>query len=292
MTAHDLRDIYSSGSLWERILAAFLSAPIFLVSALALMVIASTVYAVVLRRCAGASQALDVRILGGSVFFGVFLATLATGRADMNHLLYLTPLFMYLVPSVLDIKHHSVRFLYPARPLIACILLVSFAGFGLITVLKAAAPATKTKTRRGVVRLAYPDEVLAYVEKNGNEGQQMYVHPYQALYSFLCGTVNPTHINFLQPGMSTADQYEATVDDLAANRTPVVLFDPNFADKISATWPSTPAEALAKDPVADYLLRHYSVCQFLNSNPRREWSFYYMVRNDLACPAVRSGPDK
>jgi hypothetical protein len=210
----------------------------------------------------------------------------------MNHILYLAPLFMYLVPSVLDIKHDCMRFLYAARPLIACILLVSFAGFGLITVLKASAPATKTRTRRGVVRLAYPDEVLAYVEKNGNEGQQMYVHPYQALYSFLSGTVNPTHVNFLQPGMSTAEQYEATVDDLAADRPPVVLFDPNFVDKTSTTWPSTPAEALAKDPVADYLLQHYRVCRFLNSNPRREWSFYYMVRNDLACPAIRSGTGK
>jgi hypothetical protein len=241
----------------------------------------------VLRYKTVPSKALNVRVLGGSVFFGVFLATLATGRADMNHLLYLTPLFMYLVPSVLDIDHPSVRFLYKARPLVACLLLLSLLSFGLITVLDALSHSTRTETRRGMVRFAYPDEVLPYVQDNVAEGQHLYVYPYQALYSYMTGTTNPTRFEFLFPGMNTPSQYESAIGDLEADRTPVVLLDVNFAtDKVPDTWPSTPAEALAVDPVTDYILQHYRTCQVLNSNPQRLWSFYYMVRKGMHCPTT------
>jgi hypothetical protein len=295
MSAQDIRDLYATTSWALRALVLTFSAPMFLISALALLVFASTFYAVAIRRSAAPSRALEVRVLGGCIFAGVFLSTLATGRADLNHLIYLTPLFMYLVPSVLDIDHHGSPLFRETRPVIACLLLFSFVGFGMVTLLKAVAPAAKTETRRGMVRLAYPDEVLAYVQHNVTAGQHLYVHPYQASYSFMTATVNPTRMNFLQPGMNTADQYEMTIADLAADRPPFVLFDPNLADKISSVWPSTPAEDLAKDPVADYILQHYRTCRFLNSNPPQLWSFYYMVRKDLSCPENRgasSEPDR
>jgi 4-amino-4-deoxy-L-arabinose transferase-like glycosyltransferase len=286
----ELREMYTSGAWSARLLVIILTSPTFLIPALTLLILAFTLYSIVLRCNTDPSKALDLRVLGGCVLFGIFLSTLATGRADFNHLLYLTPLFMYLVPSIFDLRHRSMSFLYSARPFIACLLLVSFSGFSLITILKALAPSTKFETRRGTVKLGYPDEVLRYVQDNVPEGQHLYVHPYQALYSFMSGTVNPTRYDFLQPGMVTPDQYQSAIHDLALDQTPVVLLDPDFSNKIRTTWPSTPAETLAADPVTDYILQHYHACRFLNSNPPRLWSFYYMVRKDLPCPLDHLSP--
>jgi len=280
----NLGDLYLTGSLGGRLLVAFFSAPMLLISVLSLMVLASTVYAMPQRYKSAPSAALDLQVLGGSVFFGAFLAFLATGRRDTHRLFYLAPLFVYLVPSILNINQPRLKTLYRARPLVACLLLFSFAGFGMIPILNALRHTARTETRRGTVRFGYRDEVVPYVERHVAEGQPLYVHPYQPMYNFLTGTANPTRFDFLQPGMATAEQYESAIRDL--DRTQFVLLDTTFAaDKIPETWPSTPDRAIASDPLADYIVRHYRACRFLNLNPPQIWSFYFMVRNDMQCPA-------
>ncbi len=276
--------LLGTGSWGVQAMILALLAPTLLVSAFALLVIAATFYAIALRWSGARSPAVDARVLGGCIFLGILLSILATSHADLNHILYMTPLYLYLVPSILEIHYKGVRLFRQARPVVAALLLVLFAGFGLITVLKAAKPTAKTQTRRGTVRLAYPDEVLPYVQKYVPQGQHLYVHPYQAFYTYMTATINPTRILFLQPGLNPPSQYEATLADLAADRTPFVLLNTNFADNIPAVWPSTPAEALASDPVEDYILKHYRTCRVLNSAPQQTWRFYFMVRADLACP--------
>lgn len=286
LTTGNLREFFASGPWLERIFVIFFSCPMFLISVLALLIVAATLYSIVLRCKTDSCRALDVRVLGGCIYLGVFLSTLATGRPDMTHLVYLTPLFMYLVPSVLDIRHHSTQSLYALRPVIACLLLLSFGGFGAATLLRARAPAAKAETRRGTVRFESEDEIIRYVQNNVAPGQHLYVHPYQPFYSYMIGTVNPTRYDLLQPGMASADQYQSAIHDLAADQTPVVLLDTHFADKVSDIWPATPLSALASDPVTDYILRHYRTCQILNSSPPSLWSFNYMVRKDMRCPAT------
>jgi hypothetical protein len=287
MSGEDLRGLYSSATVGTRIFILGFSAPMILIPVLAVLVIASTVRVVAVGWSGTRSPALDAGALGGCIFVGLFLSTMATGRADLNHLTYLTPLFLYLVPSTVAIRYRGEQLFGRARPIAAGLLLISFMGFGLITILKATAATATVATRRGTVRPAYPDEVLAFVQKNVPERGHLYVHPYQPLYSFMTATVNPTRMIFLQPGLNTADQYEATIRDLEADGTPYVLFNTDFADKISAVWPSTPAEAAAYDPVADYILEHYRMCRVLNPNPQQMWRFYFMVRMDGSCPAQR-----
>ncbi len=284
MSSFDAREIYTTGPWILRILMVVFSSPMYLIALLPLLIIASTIYAIVLLRRAEASQALTVRVLGGCVFFGLFLAGIATGRSDMNRLLYLSPLFIYLVPTVFDAKSRGLSFLYKARPVFACLLLISFMSFGMITILKARAPKEKTETRRGTVRFAGNDEILEYVGKSDPLGQHLYLHPYQPFYSYMTGMVNPTRYDFLQPGMASNDQYESVIRDLEGDRTPVVMIDTDFADKASYIWPATPLQSLTGDPVSDYIAQHYRGCRHLNTNPKRAWSFYYMVRNDLQCP--------
>jgi hypothetical protein len=280
----DLRAMYTVGPWIERIFTILFTAPIFLIPAFAVMVCAVTLYAVLLRHKTGPSQALDVRVLGGCIFIGVFLSTLV-GRTDLPHLQFLSPLFLYLVPTLLDFRHPSVKSLYKARPVVAGVLLFSFSGFGIAELLKAGIPTAKLVTRRGTVRFISPDEVIPFVQDHTVPGQHLYIHPYQPFYSYMTGTVNPTHFEALQPGMATAEQYQTTIDDLAADQTPVVLLDTAFADNIAQYWFSTPLAAVVHDPVGDYILRHYRTCQVLNSSRQAVGRFYYMVRADLPCPA-------
>jgi intracellular septation protein A len=280
----NLREMYTSGPWGERIFLILFTAPLFLIPALALLVVAVTLYSIALRYKTGPSKALDARVLGGCIFSGIFLSTLS-GRTDTAHLQFLMPLFMYLVPSVLDLKHPSTESLYRARPVVAGVLLLSFTGYCIPQLLKAMGHTATMETRRGTVRFISADEVIPFVQDHVSPGQHLYIHPYQPFYSYLTGTVNPTRFDFLSPGMATADQYQSTIHDLAADQTPVVLLDTAFADNISLFWPSTPLRALANDPVADYILKHYRTCQVLNSSREVIGRFYFMVRADLPCPA-------
>jgi hypothetical protein len=285
ITPEDLTDLFSSSSPGVRAFIVLFGAPALIISALALLVVGATFAAIVARGKRGPSPARDTTVLGGCIFSGVFLSVLATRRADLNHILYLAPLFLYLVPSIFELGPRGVRLFGNIRPVIAAVLAIAFAGFGFISLSKAASAKTIMPTARGEVRVAAPDEVLAYLRSNIPEGAHLYLHPYQTLYSFLSGTINSTHMVYLQPGMNTAAQYGEVLADLTADQTPYVLLNPDFGDKIATTWPSTPAEALAQDPVEAYILRHYRTCRVLNAAPEHNWRFYLMVREDLRCPA-------
>ena len=257
------------------------ASPLFLVSALAVMAAMNTAYWLTHYYRAGA-ETPDLRVLGGCIFLGIWLSTLATSRADFSHILYITPLFAYLLPSFLDIPDRRLHTLYSARPVIAGILLVSFVGFGLSTILKAVGPTRKLKTRRGEIRAAYDDQVIPYVQGHIAEGEYMFVHPYQPLYSFLTGSTPSSRFDGIQS--AAPDTVRIITEDLSKNPTPVVLLDRTFAEKVPVAWPSIPLAALAYDPVGDYIVRHYHSCKVLNLNPPQIWIFDYMVRNDLACP--------
>jgi hypothetical protein len=261
-------------------LVVLFGAPMFLVSALAFMVVLSSAYWLIrYRRAEGGA---DLRVLGGCTFFGIWLSTLATSRADFSHILYIAPLFAYLLPSLLDIDDRRVGSLYALRPVIAGVLLLSFAGFGCATILKAAGPATRLQTRRGEIRAVYDDQVIPYVEARLAEGQPMLVYPYQPLYSFLAGTLPASRFDgILRPAPELLGMM---VEDLSRNPTAVVLLDRTFTEKAPVIWPSIPLGALASDPIGDYIVKHYHSCKVLNLNPPQAWIFDFMVRDGVACP--------
>ena len=115
----------------------------------------------------------------------------------------------------------------------------------------------------------------------------MFVYPYRPLYYFLTATFSPTRFDYLQPGLHTPEQFQEASQQLAADWTPFVVFDPSFVgEKILQAWPATPPEALAKDPVRDFIFLHYRPCVAL---PSQAWRFVFMVRKDLSCPSASGG---
>jgi hypothetical protein len=256
-------------------------APMFLISALPIMVVISIAYWL-MRYLRSRDVTPDLRVLGGCAFLGIWLSTLATSRADLSHMLYITPLFAYLLPSILDINDRWGRSLYALRPLLAALLLISFAGFGLSARMKAAGPTKHLQTSRGEIRTPYDDQVIPYIQAHLAKGEHLFVHPYQPLYSFLTGTVSASRFDgILRP---TPEASSMVIAEMSRGTIPFVLLERTFAEKAAVVWPAIPLGALASDPIEDYILRNYHTCKVLNLNQPQAWVFDFMAHKGLACP--------
>jgi hypothetical protein len=154
--------------------------------------------------------------------------------------------------------------------------------FGLAPLLGARAAHNQVATRRGVVTTGRKDTVVDYVQAHVPAGETIFVYPYLPLYYYLTGTFSPGRYDYFQPGMHTREQADEIVRELATRRVRVVLFEINFSDKVSHSWPGTPLTAIAEDPVAGYIARNYHLCRVLTSPAG--WRFLFMVRGDLGCP--------
>jgi hypothetical protein len=113
-------------------------------------------------------------------------------------------------------------------------------------------------------------------------GQEVLVYPYLPLYNYLTATRSPSRYDYFQRGMNTREQAQKIIASLQSHEARGVLFEPGFAEKFANSWPGTPLSAIANDPVADYIVRNYRVCQVLNS--ASTWRFVYMVRREETCP--------
>lgn len=274
----------SADPTWQRAFLAFTFAPCWIVPVLPFLGLGwGAFHALDLRRRRAWRAASGYYTVMGATIAGLLLATVATGRADLHHLVYIAPPLFVALAWILDAQGVRSWLLPKVQPLLVAGLLVSFTAYGLLLMRIALQARYPLETRRGLLYTSAQDHVLPYINRHVPPGAEMLVFPYQPLYSFLSATVNPTHYDYLQPGMHTAEQFQDLLHQLAREQTPVVLFDPSFAsDKIPTTWPATPVSALARDPVADYILSRYRLCKILTAP---SWRLYFMVRRDLSCPA-------
>jgi hypothetical protein len=137
-------------------------------------------------------------------------------------------------------------------------------------------------TRRGNITIKKKDDVIERVQNFVGARERILIYPYLPTYYYLTETYSPTRYEYYQPGMHTFQQLDEMVADFSANPTRFVLYEPDFAEHIHEAWPNTPAGALARDPMADYIRRAYHPCSTLQSST--DWHFLLMARKDLACP--------
>ena len=153
--------------------------------------------------------------------------------------------------------------------------------FALVPFLGALSAKNRVNTRHGAIATRSEDTVINYVQARVPVGEQILVYPYLPLYYYATGTFSPSHFDYLQPGMHTNEQANSMIADLERRRTRVVLFESGFSQKIPHSWPATSVNALTQDPVGDYIVRNYRMCQALTSP--LQWRFLYMVRKDTPC---------
>jgi 4-amino-4-deoxy-L-arabinose transferase-like glycosyltransferase len=274
--------IFYSGPAWLRILKALAVSPGFLIPILPLIAVGVFAYMVFqVRTQKVAAGKINYYVLMSAVFSGLLISVLIV-RADIIHLMYLAPLWYVVLAWILGAPEFQSPALITARPYFLAYIAVTFGLMGFALLLAATGAQNLIQTRRGVIKTSAKDTVVEYVQAHVPVGQEVLVYPYLPLYNYLSATRSPSRYDYFQPGMNTREQAQEIVTSLQSHEARPVLFEPGFAEKFANSWAGTPLNAIANDPVADYIVRNYRVCQVLNS--ASNWRFEYMVRREETCP--------
>ena len=266
----------------QRLVSLLVLAPCFIMPVLPLVAVGFLVYGCALgRKHRAGADVGNYYLVVGSVLSGLLVSVIIV-RPDIVHFMYLAPLLLLVLAWIMDSRDvHSVLF-RAARPVLNCLLLASFAAFGLALFLRTMDAPYKIETRRGTMKAPQPDAVVAYIQARVTPGERILVYPYLPLYYYLTGTFSPIRYEYLMPGMHTEAQVHEVLDQLASRPPCGVVFELNFNEKIATSWPHTPLQFIAYDPVGDWLLRHYRACAVLHSS--NGCRFLYMVPRDRVCP--------
>jgi 4-amino-4-deoxy-L-arabinose transferase-like glycosyltransferase len=204
-------------------------------------------------------------------------------RPDLSHLIiFQAPIVFLVLGWILGGPSLQTQHLNSFRTLASFYVFLSFTALGLTLLWGPLNANVVLKTRRGVLKAQHRDAVLEELQARVRPGQKVFVYPYQPLYYYLTSTSSPTRYEYLQLGMHTPEQFAEAIREFAADRTPVVVFQPSFTEFIPLGWPATPTDVLAaRDSGAEYILSHYRPCKTLTS--LQTWQFVFMVRKDLSC---------
>jgi hypothetical protein len=278
--------IYGSGPWFERLLNVLFTLPCFVVPVLPFL--AALYLTVHLRRLgrgveSSATAASPYFVLVSSVVLGLTLSAISTGRPEFDHLVYLGPPLFLVLGWVVGVRGLSSWLLPRIAPLLATVFLVFFTSFGLSFYIGGPIRAKhRLETRRGTIRVAFPDEVLSYLLRHTHPGDRVYVYPYQPIYYFFSATQNPTRHEYVQLGMHTREQMSEVLQDLTNHPPAFVMYAPSFNfETIPRSWPATPQEVMASDPVRDFLLANYRLCRPLAAE---HWRYFAMSRIGSECP--------
>ncbi len=283
LTGHAWETMFGDPGWGRRVSFALLTSPLAIISFLPVAALGFTIrQALQLRGRRETEQASKYYFLCSSAVVGMALAAIASGRPDFLHILFLGPPLFLVLGWISAGRGMGSGLLVKVQPLLVAFLLITFTGLGMALLWYPLNWRTRLETRRGQMHSSGQDSVLEYLLEHVPPGEKILVYPYQPMYYFLTATFSPTPYDYLQPGLHTPAQVEEVVSRLRSERPSVALFDLTFVGQIIPwAWPNTSAEALARDPVRDFLFASYRPCRVLASIDRR---FVCMVRRDLPCP--------
>ena len=273
--------IFYTGPVWIRAVKVLAVTPAFVVPALPLLAVGMLFYwSRQSRRVLEGSAESKYYVLVCSVSAGL-LASVVGVRADILHFMYLAPVWYIVLAWILGSQNARNRSLLVARLFLVSYVAIAFGLLSMALLFSATGARNRVDTRRGTIFTSREDTVIDYVQKQVKPANSLFVYPYLPLYNYLTATHSPARFDFFQPGMNTPKQAEEIIASLKAKDTSV-LFEPWFAEKFANSWPGTPPAAIARDPVADYIVRNYRVCALLDS--AAGWRFHYMVPKQSMCP--------
>ncbi len=220
-------------------------------------------------------------VLTSATISGLWLSVIAA-RADYIHFMFLQPIFFLALAWLVDGRSIRDRFFMRAAPVLGFCFSMSLLAMAAQPLLFEAMAANTVYTRRGTVRTHTKDMVIEYIQAFAAPGERILVYPYGSTYYYMTETYSPSRYEYHQPGMHSDQQVQEMLSEFSAHPTRIVLYEPAFADHIPEAWPNTPAAALVRDPMADYIVRKYRACAMLTA--ATSWHFLFMVRKDLTCP--------
>ncbi len=222
-------------------------------------------------------------VLVSAVGSGLLTSLVATHRADLMHLTFLAPITFLPVAWIFGKRDIASTHSGSLYPLLFLWILLSAAVCGTALLSPCLAARTTIRTRRGTLKSIASDEVIPFIQQHVLPGQKLLAYPHLTLYYFLTDTYNVSRYEWMQPGLQDLGEFNDVRTSLEQSRPEVVIFSPNASESLGASYPFTPLKDLAaKDPVADYVLKHYRPCVVLRSGG--EDRVVFMVRNNLSCP--------
>jgi hypothetical protein len=281
MTDEARREIFDSGPLAMRLFLRLIFSPHHWIPFLPLFGVA-----LLIRLALSGPRRISLGpewayyVLVSSTISGLLLSVVGV-RSDDFHFLYLQPIFFLLIAWLLDGRNIRNRLFIRAAPVLGFCLSMSLLAAAGESLFQTRAGNT-VMTRRGAITTQKPDTVVPYVQAHTAPGEQILIYPYEAIYYYLTQTYSPTRFEFYQPGMHSDQQVQEMVAQFSAKPTRFVLYQPSFMSRGLVAWPNTPAAALVRDPMADYIMHEYRGCVMLDSST--SWHFLFMVRKDLTCP--------
>ena len=274
--------IFHSGPMWTRVIKILAISPGFLVPLLPVIAVGSFVYLILpSRRQYVSLNKWNYYIVVSGVLSGLLVSVLVV-RADIIHFMYLAPLWYVPLAWVFAAREFRNTTLLALRPYLIFFVAVAFGLMSLVILTTANGAHTQVPTRRGIIITSKHDDVLEYVQTHTTPAQNILVYPYLPLYYYLTGTRSPASFDYFQPGMNTPEQAREIIASLQSQNVNTVLFEASFNEKIGTSWPGTPLNAIANDPVADYIVRNYRSCKVLNSASGS--TFQFMVQKRKECP--------
>jgi 4-amino-4-deoxy-L-arabinose transferase-like glycosyltransferase len=274
--------LFESVPLAMRAFTAFVLSPLFIIPVLPILAVGFMIYWIprLWRESVPVAKA-RYYVLVTSIIFGLLLSVVI-GRADILHFVYLQPLFMIVLAWIFDARDVPGTLFQKIRPVLVLLIASAFLLFSVPLLLRAVTAHEKIATRRGQLSSLATDTVVNYAQAQISQGSSILVYPYLPLYYYLTGTYAPGSYDYFQPGMHSPKQAREFLTQLESAPVSAVLFESSFAQKVPTSWPGTPLDAIARDPIADYILARYRSCKILHSP--EQWIFLYMVRKDLPCP--------
>ncbi|HLY62084.1 MAG TPA: glycosyltransferase family 39 protein [Terriglobia bacterium] len=273
-----------SGPLLAGLIAIFALAPCFIIPALPILAVGILAFGLFqLWRRRESQDVSSYYVLVSATLVGLLLSTLATGRPDLVHIMVQAPLFLLVLAWGLGGRGFQSPLLTALRPLAGTVITLSFAAFGLALLWAPLNARYILRTRRGDLKAAGPDAVLEELLARVRSGTRIYVYPNQPLYYYLAAADNPTRYDDLGPGVSTPEEFQEALLEVEKDRTPVVLFEPGYIQRLPVSRSSIPLTVMAaRDFGAEYFPAHYKNCKTLNSGSQNA-IFVLMVRKDLSC---------
>lgn len=276
-------ELFDSGPMSERALHYFIISPIFILCALPIALVLIALWCAWKPRPDLDPTQVSAAILSGAVVLGSLLSILP--RPDFLHIGYLSPLFFFLVPWVVERWAAPFSGLKKAAPLAGVYLLCALTAYALTWLWPVRGLKIQQQTRRGTIRVEHKSETIEFIQAHFPPGSSLLVYPYLPFYSFLTRTFSPLPYDYLQPGMHTREQFEEGAARLKTLRPGAVLYEPDFIGKIPTAWPRTSLTRIVQDPVADFIVENYRVCAAFDRESRSP--LLLMVRKDLPCSAYR-----
>ncbi|HEX3738400.1 MAG TPA: glycosyltransferase family 39 protein [Terriglobales bacterium] len=272
--------LFHSGPLWSKIFKTLAISPGIVVTILPLIAVGWLVYESVWQSRKDASSSNHgYYVIVSAALSGLLISVLAA-RADITHLMYLANLWYVVLAWILQDRDSRSRLSKMHSYLIAYVY-IAFGLMGFALLLRVNGAQNHIQTRRGVVSFPAEDSAIPYLQAHVAPEGELLVYPYLPIYNYLTATDSPAHVDFFQPGMNTPEQAREIIDSLRSHPSAAILFDPDFSDLLASTWPKTALADIVNDPVGDFIVRNYRVCQGLVTSSTRRVQF--MVRKGRSC---------